>query len=455
MLFKLKLIFQKLKNPHIINLISIGVMALLGFVQAAILTNYLSIKVMGVWYLYQGTIGLIDVFRSGLLTTALITSYTGTSKERAAEVAGSGWYLAIVVTGLFAAINVIYLLFPFHIGDAGYLLFFKLFGLVFVITLPSFIASCIAQAEQRFDRLFYIRALSTGLSIILVLLLIITGKLTLETSIYAGIIAAAATSLLTLVLGWSRLGTLRYKSTQTVKALFAFGKFSVGTSLGSNLFRYSDTFIINILLGPSSLAIYNLGLRFMEFVEIPLRSFAGTVMPLLSGAHNQDNKSHVIYVLKKYSGLLTILLVPVVIGALLLSDVAIWIYDSKYLGTGAANVLRIFMTFALIYPVERFMALTLDSINQPKVNMIKLIFMLIANIVGDLLGVWLFGNVYGVALATILPILTGLVISYTWLQKYFKFSFWDVYKIGWLECNWLIRDALATIKKKKADAPAQ
>jgi O-antigen/teichoic acid export membrane protein len=206
------------------------------------------------------------------------------------------------------------------------------------------------------------------------------------------------------------------------------------------------------MLGPGSLAVYNLGLRLMELVEIPLRSFAATIMPPLSAAYNQDNKYHVIYLLKKYSGLLTVILIPVVIGSLFFAEVAIWIVDKKYLATPAANVFRVFMTFALLYPVERFMALTLDAINQPKVNMIKLIFMLAANVIGDFLGVWIFGNVYGVAFATILPILTGLVISYNWLQRYEKFNLWDVYKIGWLETQWLIKDSLAMVRKKKSIA---
>lgn len=455
MLSKIKQIVEKLKNPHIVNLIGNAVMSVLNMVQIAILFRYMSIDKMGVWFFFQGTVGLVDTFRAGLLSTAFITSYAGTTNERAAEVAGSAWFLALLITGVFIIVNLGYIAIPYHVGDPGLDLFLKWFGLVFIITLPSFIASCVLQAEQRFDRLLYIRAISTSLSIIMVLILIYFDKLNLMTIIYTGMVAGGITSLMTIVLGWARLNTLWYKSTQTVKSLFAFGKYSVGTALGSSMFRNSDTYIINFMLGPSSLAVYNLGLRLMELVEIPLRSFAATIMPPLSASYNQDNKYHVIYLLKKYSGLLTIILIPVVIGSLFFAEVAIWIVDKKYLSTEAANVLRVFMTFALLYPVERFMALTLDAINQPRVNMIKLIFMLTANIVGDFVGVWVFGNIYGVAFATILPILTGLIISYTWLQKYMRFSLWDVYKIGWLETQWLIKDSLAVLRKKKVTGDSE
>jgi len=453
MLSKFKQILEKLKNPHIVNLLGNAIMTVLNTIQAAIVFNYLSKEGMGNYIIFQSTIGLVDTFRAGLLTTAFITSYAGTSKERSAEVAGSAWFLSLLITSVFVLTNAVYLVIPFHMTDGGADLFIKWFGLVFIITLPSFIASCIAQAEQRFDRLLYIRSVSTGLSIVLVLTLIFTHKLTLMTLVYSGFVSGGITSLMTIILGWARINTVLKKSTATMKALFAFGKYSVGTSLGSNLFRNSDTYIINFMLGPSSLAVYNLGVRLMELVEIPLRSFAATVMPPLSAAYNQQNKYHVIYLLKKYSGLLTIILIPVVVGSLFFAEVAIWIVDKKYLSTEAANVLRVFMTFALLYPVERFMALTLDAINQPKVNMVKLIFMLAANVIGDFLGIWIFGNIYGVALATILPIITGMIISYHWLQKYEKFALWDVYKIGWLETQWLIKDSIAMLKKKKDASP--
>ncbi|MVN91860.1 lipopolysaccharide biosynthesis protein [Mucilaginibacter aquatilis] len=449
MLHKIKPIIQKLKNPHIVNLIGNAVMSVLNMVQAAILYNYLSPDKTGIWVFFQGTIGLVDTFRAGLITTAFITSYAGTSKERSAEVAGSAWFLSTIITLIIVAGNIIYLFIPYHIADYGTDLFAKWFGLVFIITLPSFLASCIAQAEARFDRLLIIRSVSTLLSIVLILILIATKNVNLMTVIYTGFIAGGTTSLMTVVLGWSRINTIWKKSTTTVKALFSFGKYSVGTALGSSMFRNSDTYIIKFMLGDAAVAVYNLGLRLTELVEIPLRSFAATIMPPLSAAHNQNNKYHVIYLLKKYSGLITILLLPVVVGAILFADVAIWIVAKDYLNTQAANILRVFMAFALLYPIERFMALALDATNQPQVNAVKLIFMLAANIIGDFVGVWLFGNVNGIAFGTLMPILTGMFISYKWLQRYEKFQLWDVYKIGWLETTWLVKDTWGMLVKKK------
>ena len=441
---------EKLRNPHTINLLGNGIMSVLSMLQVAILFNYLSIDHMGIWFFFQGTIGLVDTFRAGLISTAFITSYAGTTKERAAEIAGSGWFLAILITLIFVAVNIGYLVVPYHVKDQGLDIFMNWLGVVFMLNLPSFIASCVAQAEQRFDRLLYIRAFSTGISIVLVLGLILTKNINLMTVIYSGFLAGGLTSLMTMVLGWSRVNTITKATRVSVEKIFAFGKYSVGTVLGSSLFRSSDIYIINFMLGPASLAVYNLALRLMELVEIPMRSLAATIMPPLSAAYNQDNRVHVIHLLKKYAGMLTIILIPVVVGSLFFAEVAIWIVDKKYLSTEAANILRILMTFALLMPVERFMALTIDAIHQPKVNMIKLVFMLIANVAGDFLGIYLTGSIYGVAIGGILPVLTGLFISYRFLQDYQKFHIRDVYSTGYKELNFIVRDYLGTLRKSKS-----
>ena len=134
--------------------------------------------------------------------------------------------------------------------------------------------------------------------------------------------------------------------------------------------------------------------------------------------------------------MLSVLLVPACIITVLLADVLIGIVGGgKYAGTAigmqAANVYRLFMTFAILFPADRFLALTLDMIHMPKVNFYKVLIMLAANIVGDITGILIFGNVYGAAITTFLPILTGTLIGYYALRKYQPFKFFDIYRTGW------------------------
>ncbi|WP_146186683.1 lipopolysaccharide biosynthesis protein, partial [Pedobacter sp. HMWF019] len=261
--------------------------------------------------------------------------------------------------------------------------------------------------------------------------------------LYSYLFSSFLTSSFTLSMGWCNLSFFKNRSKECILTIYNFGKFSVGTTLSSSLFRTTDTLIIKVLLGDAALAIYNLGVKLLEVIEIPLRSFAATGMPVLSSAYNKGNKNEVTNNMSKYIGMLTVSLVPVVILSILFADLAIYIIGGqKYMGTEAANVLRIFMTFALLYPADRFFALTLDVIHQPKINFIKVLSMLAANVIFDFVGIKLFGNVYGVALGSIVPALIAVAVGYKYLQRYHKFNFWAIFTLGYTEILLLLKKTL-------------
>ncbi|CAN5275343.1 hypothetical protein BH11BAC6_BH11BAC6_16050 [soil metagenome] len=437
---------EKLKNKHFLSLAGNGIMSVLGMVTMALLYRVLSLSDIGVWVFFQSTVLLVDTFRSGFLTTAFIKFYAGASKERSNEVAGAAWYIALCITGILALINLPFYLLLTHTGDAGLGLFFKWFGITYIFTLPSFVATCVLQGQQRFDRLLYIRFINQGSFILIVIILMIMQMVSLQNIVYAYLGSALLTSVIALIMGWSSIHSFTSRTKASIKEIFHFGKYSVGTTLSSNLFRSSDTFIINFMLGAPALAIYNIGQRLMEIVEIPLRSFAATGMPVLSAAYNRNNSKEVISILKKYAGMLTVALLPVFVGAVLFADIAVAIIGGKqYAGTEAANVLRIFMTFALLYPADRFFALTIDVIHKPRINFYKVLLMLAGNIIADFAGIWLFGNIYGIALATVVPILIGVLIGNRALQRYEPFKFFSIFTTGYSEVLQLIKQ----LKRKK------
>jgi O-antigen/teichoic acid export membrane protein len=150
-------------------------------------------------------------------------------------------------------------------------------------------------------------------------------------------------------------------------------------------------------------------------------------------------------VMKKYIGMITFMLIPIVLFGWLLADIPIYIIGGgKYLHTPAANVFRIFLAFSIIYPADRFFALTIDVINKPKINFYKLLVMLAANIIFNYLGLLVFPNVYGVTLSSIAPYLVGVTVGYYTLNNWRKFSFPDIFVVGWRETKM----ALAGAKEK-------
>lgn len=227
--------------------------------------------------------------------------------------------------------------------------------------------------------------------------------------------------------------------------LFNFGKYSLATNLSSTLLTSANTFIITFFLGPAALAIYNLPQRLMEIVELPLRSFVGTGMSAMASAMNNDRKAEVLVIFKKYAGLLTYAFIPIVLGGIIFADLAISILGgAKYHGTDAANIFRIYLIFSILYPLDRFNGVTLDIIHQPKANFQKVLVMLAVIVVGNIIGVTLLKNLYGIALAGPFVLFSGLIVGYYSLNKYLPYKNRDIFVVGWQES----KNVLQSVFKK-------
>ncbi|WP_337042750.1 oligosaccharide flippase family protein [Emticicia sp. 17c] len=439
-------VISKLRNRHFLSLVGNGSMAVLGMVTVAILFRFMSSDDVGYWFFFQSVFVLLDTFRTGFLQVALIKFYTGAEKAKAESVLGSVWYLSLLITGILVILNILAVPVLKFTDSVGLVTTIQWFGITFICTLPSSIASWILQADQRFDRLLLLRVINQGLFIIMILAMIIFEKLTLDKVLIINAISTASVSVFCLFRGWTRLRTFARRTSESIKELFHFGKYSVGTTISTNLLRSSDTFIIMFVLGtagPAAVAMYNIPMRLMEIIEIPLRSFLATGMPSMSEAFNKNNKKEVVHIMQKYAGMLTLALIPVSLVAVLLADIAIGILGGgKYTGTHAVTVYRIFMSFAMFYPIDRFLGVTLDIIHQPRINFYKVLIMLFTNVVFDFTGIYLFGNINGVAIATFFTFLSGVFFGYYWLRKYLDFTLLSFFTVGFAEIKSLINQVL-------------
>lgn len=428
-----------LGNHHFLSLAGNLTVSALSIVSVSLLFRALPVREVGMWVLFSSTVGLADSFRAGFLTTAFIRACSGATPARATEVVGSAWAIALVITGALGLLNLGAWLVLGRSADLETVLLLRWFGVVLAATLPYFMAACVLQAEMRFDKILYIRLLSQGLFVLGIIALMLTGTANLEKVVYCYAGASVVTSLFTLALGWAQLGSLAQRSAACVRELAHFGKYSVGSYVGTNLLRSSDTFLVNYLLGPAPLAVYNLAGRFMEIIEIPLRSFMATAIPALSAAFNQHRLPEVARLLRKNAGMLTWAFAPLILGTILLADVPVYLIGgAKYRGTEAANLLRIGMAMSILFPIDRFVGVTLDVVNQPRLNLLKVFLMVAVNVVGDVVALLLFHSIYGVAIASIPTTIAGFIFGYFQLKKFLPLSVKDILATGYGEVRALL-----------------
>ncbi|SHF55051.1 Membrane protein involved in the export of O-antigen and teichoic acid [Cnuella takakiae] len=431
-MFKVKSLIAKLKDKHFLSLCGNGIMAIANMITLALLYRGLALPENGTWIFYQTAVLFVDTFRTGLLTTAVVKFYSGTTKERGEEVLGSTWILILLISAAFILLDLPFILLAGNLKDEGIRIFIKFLPANLLFSIPTVIALCKAQGEDRFDKILYVRAINNGLFLLAILFLWANNQLNLNSIILINLLTILLTGCFVLLSGWSGVKSISKWTASCVKSIFHYGKFTVATSISASLFKVTDSFIINFMLGPAALAVYNAGQRLMEIVEIPLRSFTATAMPVLSASYNQNNKDLFLSTLQKYVGVVTVALIPLLLISFVFADDAIGlIAGGKYQNTEAGNVFRLFVTFALLYPADRFLATALDAIHKPNINFYKVLGMLAINLIADLLGVHLIGNIYGIVMATLFTTLFAVAISNHYIKKNFnEYRFWRSYSWG-------------------------
>jgi O-antigen/teichoic acid export membrane protein len=189
--------------------------------------------------------------------------------------------------------------------------------------------------------------------------------------------------------------------------------------------------------------VYYIPQRLLEIFQIPIRSFISTAMPELSSAVHRKDQAGVATIMKKYAGMLTVLFIPIAIAAFIFGGTVIHIlFSKKFDNTDAFSIFRIFICYVMLLPIDRFFGITLDIIGKPHLNMIKVILMLTINVIGDFVGIYLFHNLYGVAIASLFTFLTGAIFGYWQLKKYLKFTITDIFTLGYQELKEIVTHLL-------------
>jgi O-antigen/teichoic acid export membrane protein len=444
--------FKKIINKHTISLATSAAMPLIGLLVMSLLAHHLTTTDFGNYIFFIITFSLADTFRTGFMQTSLVKFYSGASEARAQNMAGSAWYVGFILTSVLVLADALIYLF-YKGADVNVLVTLKWFGIIYISTLPSALTQWILQAEQRFHKLFLIQVLNQGMFLLFISLMIVFYQISFTVAIYCYFSANLLTSITTILLGWSKLNHIRHKTREGMRELFNFGKYSVGTSVSSYLLRSSDSFIIKLMFRPEMVAIYYMPQRLMEIFEIPMRAGVATALPELSAAKHRNDEAAVAAIMKRYAGMLTVALVPVAIASFILGGLIFQLlFGQKYVHSDALNIFRIFMCYVMLMPIDRFFGITLDVINKPHLNMIKVFLMLAVNVVADFAGIMIFHNLYGVAIASIFTFITGSLFGYWQLKKYLKFTITDIFIVGYKQLKYTI-DHLLSKKTNINQAP--
>ncbi len=426
-------VFGILKNNNFLSLAGNFFSAVFGFLSFMLLARIAPTDVFGKWILFITTSTFVEMFRFGITRIALVKFLSGSNADERKKLIGSNWVIGIVLTFIIAiVILAINFLFQKPIQNSGFSYFFEWYPLIAILNLPFNNALTVLQADMKFMKILIIRLFNVGLFVLFLVFDLFVFKQGIDSVLLAYTIITGLTSALSIALGWDNIHFVRFVNRLYVKKILNFGKYSLGTLIGSNLLKSADTFIIGLspVLGTTAVAIYSIPLKMTEILEVPLRSFVATYFPKMSKAHRNNDQKELLNTFYVYSGMLSIIFIPLILLCVLLApQIVIILGGSQYLS--ALPVYYLFCVYGLLLPIDRFTGVALDSVNKPALNFYKVMFMALVNIIGDLIAVYYFKSYFGVALVTIIMTLVGVFVGLYQLNKIVPISTTMIFKVGY------------------------
>lgn len=427
------------REDNFLSLTGNVVIAILGVAGFGLLARSLSLDVFGEWVLFVTGGSFVEMFRFGITNTGLIRFLSGADEASRTKLIGSNALIGLGSTVLIAVILAFcYVFFNDAISNSGYNLFFKWYPLLAFLNLPWNNALVVLQADRKYGKILAVKAIKSGLFFLVILIHFFFLEMTLTQLVIALLIINAITSLVTITLGWDGTKYITKASSETNKTLLNFGKYTTFTLIGTNLLRSADTVIISLSpMGSAAVALYSIPLKLTELQQIPLRSFVATAFPKMSKASVHGKVNEVRDLFYTYSGALTYLFVLMSLFTFVFAEFLVLILSGEqYLkvdpitGFSVVNIVRVFSIYGLLLPIDRMTGIGLDSINKPNINAIKVFIMVVANVIGDFIAIFIFKSLLLVAVASILFTLIGIWMGMYFLNKELTLSYKEIFSSG-------------------------
>lgn len=395
----------------------LGQLANQGFalLSLLILLRLISREEYGMWALYLTVLSMAEMARAGFVQNGLV-SFVQANPEQDRRIIGSAYAmnlgLGILIWGIFIALST-----PLAIWwSAPALPTLTLWYGLFMLTLGGLrFLEYVQIARQDFKGVLVGNLIYGGGQCAMMCYWWIVGfhpELYMLIWLQAG---AAATAAVVVWLYRRRLFSWGKPDWQWMKKLGDYGRFVLGTNLGSMLLQRVDVMMIGVFLGPEGVAPYNVALRMTGYLEVPLRGLATSVFPRIGKAWKEKGATGVSRLYEKTTAEMLALTLPVCIG---LAIGAEWVIQ-VLAGSGyedAVFLLRILLIFAILKPWGRMFGTALDAIGKPKVNFQFVMLGVLVNVALNSVMIPIFG-LPGAAYATVLAMLTMVIINHWKINK--------------------------------------
>lgn len=436
----IKKVISLLRSQKMLSMLSSVSGAILGLLTFALLARTLSKSDFGIFSIFLAFQTVFEMLRNGLVGKPLIKFVAESDEtELSNNIIGSSWrfgLLSSVLVGL--VFSILFLVIYLVNGDHDFLLYCYYFLPVALLSLPSNMATWVLNARLRFDKMIWIRTSMQMIYIAGVAYAFFYDLADLNFIFIVYLLATLVPSIISLVAGWDGLSNIKYATKAKSKELYLYGRYTMGTLIGGTLLRSSDDFLIRFFLGPEAVAIYQIPQRLVNLIDIPLRALVSFSFPSLARANKSGSKTKFRDEFELSTGFAFVVLLPAAVATFIFADyLVVLLGGADY--AESAILLRIFAFFMAFTALDRYSGVGLDVLDRPKVNMNKVMIMLLINIVGDLIALYVFADIRWVAFVSILTFAGGTLFGFRYLKDIIPFRFFHWSKLGLHESMRLVK----------------
>lgn len=416
----LKYIFAPHRRQQLFALANQSLTAAYGLLLFMVMLRFLPQAEAGRWLLFVAAVSMIDMLLNGLLQTAAIKEISIVKEEKNAaskiitNAAAIGFVFYLIISAL--AIGVMMALSIYHIDNILFhdlAIWYPVAGftmLIYNITLWW-------NSGRSDFRSVFIQRMVFSIVSVLIMAAYYFREQSLNFSI--AVIALSAGYLCSALLAFIQKGQLKisihYLSRKIRTSLLHYGKYTIGTMLGSSLLRSADAFMIAGFINAGAVAIYAAAQKLTEVFEVLLRSVAVTALPMLYGYRNDTVAFSHKLLLRMV--MVTLVFIPAAILIAVLSCQVITLISGFDDVAQSALILRIFMLYVLLLPCDRLLGVALEACNLPQFNLMKTFAVVMVNIVGNFIALQYFHSLTGVAMVSIFALSAGIITGFYLLFK--------------------------------------
>ncbi|KPM31193.1 Polysaccharide biosynthesis protein [Croceitalea dokdonensis DOKDO 023] len=421
----MKMLKKILREKNMNSLLASLSSAALGLISFMLLTRQLPQVQFGDWVLYITLGTFIDALRFGFTRTSVVRLLSGAVAGEQKGLLGAGYKIGLLVLlAISACCYTIYFTLGYFGVNliTGYDLFLIWYPVLGLASLGWKSAFALFQAEQKFNHMMVVRLSNIGL---FVLFLVANGLFLgwgLLEIVWVNIAVNLISSVWCTLKRWDGMLYIHHSTKAVEREMVGFGKYAMGTLVGSSLLKSADTFIIGLspILGSAGIAMYAIPLKLTDLLGIPLRSFTMTAYPRMSKKNLSGDLEAVRHIFYTYSGIVTLLFLPVAVFCFVFAEYMVLVLGGKQYVDQLpllTLIFRIFTCYTLLLPIDRFTGVLLDSINKPRLNLNKVIYMAVANVIINLIAVFVFESLVVVAVGTVVFTLLGIFIGLRYVKK--------------------------------------